>query len=159
MQLCSLNAARSSGNAAGSNEKQREATGNDLESISSDLQRSTGQRKTREWFCAGPHQARTAGRTPPDSWTWPPPATAETYRAHAASHARTHATQTQAQSKSISRFGVLSHDELTPPTSDLPQTICYGAGSLHSCLQGPCGVSSFIQLCSGELLRILWVNS
>ena len=41
-----LNAARSSGNAAGSNEKQREATGNDLESISSDLQRSAGINST-----------------------------------------------------------------------------------------------------------------
>ena len=36
-----LNAARSSGNAAGSNEKQRDATRNDLQAISSDLQRTS----------------------------------------------------------------------------------------------------------------------
>ena len=39
-----------SGNAAGSHEKQREATRNDSQSISSDLRRSTSQRRTREWF-------------------------------------------------------------------------------------------------------------
>ena len=40
-------------------------------------------------------------------------------RAHAASLARTHATQTQAQSKSISRFGGSANAALTPPTSDI----------------------------------------
>jgi len=41
-----LNAARSSGNATGNNDKHREATGNDLELISSDFQQSAGINST-----------------------------------------------------------------------------------------------------------------
>ena len=64
--------------------------------------------------------ARTEGRTegypqirPPD-----PSHRGIISRTQLRSLARTHATQTQAQSKSISRFGGSANAALTPPTSD-----------------------------------------
>ena len=51
----------------------------------------------------GPHPSGRTGRH--YNFFRPPPATAESSRAQLRTHARTHATQTQAQSKSISRFG------------------------------------------------------
>ena len=105
-----LNAAGSSRNTPGSNEKQREATGNDLQSISSDLQRSTGQRKTRKWFCNGRGRARDATRRHGGAFPElrrPSLGSNIVPRAHAASLARTH-------ERNEYDFPV----GLTPPTSD-----------------------------------------
>ena len=51
--------------------------------------------------------------------------------------ARTHATQTQAQSKSISRFGGSANAALTPPTSDPTSTTYLFQPTISTYLRNP----------------------